>query len=92
MAASIPAPRFNQFYRHADLTRLLQDYAAALPGLVQLDAIGTSHEGHGKPGSFSWGDDWCPEEDSNLHALRHWYLKPARLPIPPSGQMSWGAM
>ena len=29
---------------------------------------------------------WCPEEDSNLHVLQHWYLKPARLPIPPSGR------
>ena len=29
--------------------------------------------------------NWCPEEDSNLHALQHRYLKPARLPIPPSG-------
>jgi hypothetical protein len=28
---------------------------------------------------------WCPEEDSNLHALQRWYLKPVRLPIPPSG-------
>ena len=29
---------------------------------------------------------WCPEEDSNLHALRHTDLNRARLPIPPSGQ------
>ncbi len=28
---------------------------------------------------------WCPEEDSNLHALRRQYLKLVRLPIPPSG-------
>ena len=28
---------------------------------------------------------WCPGEDSNLHGFRHWYLKPARLPIPPPG-------
>ncbi len=26
---------------------------------------------------------WCRGEDSNLHGLLHWYLKPARLPIPP---------
>jgi len=31
---------------------------------------------------------WCPEEDSNLHGFHHWYLKPARLPIPPSGLLS----
>lgn len=42
---AIPVPRFDQFYRHAELTRLLQDYAAAVPGLVQLRSIGKSHEG-----------------------------------------------
>jgi hypothetical protein len=30
-------------------------------------------------------EDWCPGEDSNLHGFHHWYLKPARLPIPPPG-------
>jgi|SRR5450631_2383059 hypothetical protein len=30
---------------------------------------------------------WCPGEDSNLHELLHWYLKPARLPVPPPGQV-----
>src|SRR3984893_19078425 len=29
--------------------------------------------------------NWCPREDSNLHGFHHWYLKPARLPIPPPG-------
>ena len=33
---------------------------------------------------------WCPEEDSNLHTLRYTDLNRARLPIPPSGPMSWG--
>ncbi len=42
---AIPVPRFDQFYRHAELTRLLQDYAAALPGLVTLRSIGKSWEG-----------------------------------------------
>lgn len=32
-----------------------------------------------------WIIQWCPEEDSNLHALRHTDLNRARLPIPPSG-------
>jgi murein tripeptide amidase MpaA len=41
----IPVPRFEQFYRHAELTRLLQDYAAAAPHLVRLSSIGKSHEG-----------------------------------------------
>ena len=31
------------------------------------------------------GKRWCPGEDSNLHGFHHWYLKPARLPIPPPG-------
>jgi murein tripeptide amidase MpaA len=42
---TIPVPRFDQFYRHAELTRLLQDYAAAAPQLLQLRSIGKSHEG-----------------------------------------------
>jgi murein tripeptide amidase MpaA len=42
---AIPVPRFDQFYRHAELTRLLQDYAAAMPRLVELRSIGKSHEG-----------------------------------------------
>ena len=29
---------------------------------------------------------WCERGDSNPHALRHWYLKPGRLPIPPLSQ------
>jgi murein tripeptide amidase MpaA len=41
----VPVPRFDQFYRHAELTRLLQDYAAAAPMLVSLRSIGKSHEG-----------------------------------------------
>jgi murein tripeptide amidase MpaA len=45
MPAPIPVPRFDQFYRHAELTRLLQDYAAALPGLIELRSIGKSFEG-----------------------------------------------
>jgi len=42
---AIPVPRFDQFYRHAELTQLLQDYAAAAPNLVQLQSIGKSFEG-----------------------------------------------
>jgi murein tripeptide amidase MpaA len=40
-----PIPRFDQFYRHAELTRLLKDYAEARPDLVSLQSIGKSHEG-----------------------------------------------
>jgi murein tripeptide amidase MpaA len=42
---AIPVPRFDQFYRHEELTRLLQDYASAAPQLVELRSIGQSHEG-----------------------------------------------
>ena len=41
----LPIPRFDTFYRHDELTRLLQDYAVARPGLVQLRSLGPSHEG-----------------------------------------------
>ena len=43
--APLPTPRFDTFYRHAELTRLLQEYAAARPALVQLRSIGKSFEG-----------------------------------------------
>ena len=42
---ALPVPRFDQFYRHAELTRLLQDYAAAAPQIVGLSSIGQSFEG-----------------------------------------------
>ena len=42
---AIPTPRFDVFYRHNDLTRLLQGYAQALPTLVEVRSIGKSHEG-----------------------------------------------
>ena len=42
---ALPVPRFDQFYRHTELTRLLQDYAAAAPHLVQLHSLGQSFEG-----------------------------------------------
>ena len=42
---AIPDPRFDQFYRHPELTGLLQAYAEAAPGLVELRSIGRSHEG-----------------------------------------------
>lgn len=42
---AIPVPRFDQFYRHEELTRLLEDYARAKPELVSLRSIGKSFEG-----------------------------------------------
>ncbi len=42
---AIPTPRFDTFYKHDDLTRLLRGYAQALPTLVEVRSIGKSHEG-----------------------------------------------
>ncbi len=40
-----PTPRFDTFYRHDALTRLLHEYAAAHPTLVSVVSIGRSYEG-----------------------------------------------
>src|SRR5207302_708524 len=40
-----PQPRFDTFYRHEALTRLLFDYAAAHPALVSVASMGKSFEG-----------------------------------------------
>ena len=40
-----PTPRFDTFYRHDALTRLLFDYADAHPDLVAVESIGKSFEG-----------------------------------------------
>jgi hypothetical protein len=37
-------------------------------------------------GGTTSGKIWCERRDSNSHILRYWYLKPARLPIPPLSQ------
>jgi murein tripeptide amidase MpaA len=42
---ALPAPRFDIFYKHDELTRLLQAYAQALPELIELRPLGRSHEG-----------------------------------------------
>jgi hypothetical protein len=34
----------------------------------------------------TFSHQWCGRRDSNPHDSRHWYLKPARLPIPPRPQ------
>ena len=43
--SDLPVPRFDTFYRHAELTRLLHDYADARPELVRVVSIGKSYEG-----------------------------------------------
>ena len=40
-----PIPRFDAFYKHDELTRLLFAYAEAHPTLVAVRSIGRSHEG-----------------------------------------------
>ena len=45
MITTAPTPRFEIFYRHEDLTRLLFAYAQACPNLVSVAAIGKSFEG-----------------------------------------------
>ena len=45
MPTSLPTPHFDRFYRHPELTALLQAYADARPDLVQLQELGKSHEG-----------------------------------------------
>ena len=41
----MPAPRFDTYYRYAELTALLHAYAAEYPQLVRVASIGNSHEG-----------------------------------------------
>ncbi|MGZ5085111.1 MAG: M14 family zinc carboxypeptidase, partial [Usitatibacter sp.] len=36
---------FDRFYRYADLTAILQGFAARNPGLFRVESIGRSHEG-----------------------------------------------
>ena len=42
---ALPIPRFDTFYRYGELTRLLFDYADALPQLISVRSLGKSHEG-----------------------------------------------
>ena len=71
----MPDIRFDRFYRYADLTRLLQEYAAEFPHLFKIESIGKSHEGRDvwlvTATNFASGPDiekpalWV---DGNLHA------------------------
>ncbi|MBP7691165.1 MAG: hypothetical protein KA764_04580 [Anaerolineales bacterium] len=40
----MPELRFDTYYKYADLTALLQDFAARYPALCRLQSIGRSHE------------------------------------------------
>lgn len=41
----MPAIAFNRYYRYAELTDLLRNFAQEFPNLVEISEIGTSHEG-----------------------------------------------
>ncbi|NBT78017.1 MAG: carboxypeptidase, partial [Betaproteobacteria bacterium] len=43
--APLPQPKFDQFYKHAELTTLLKEFAEARPDLLELRELGRSHEG-----------------------------------------------
>src|SRR5450759_3898482 len=69
-------------------------HTGATPASVASDALRvlarsmlrfSGHEKGNGPLMRAMFLNWCPEEDSNLHTLRHTDLNRARLPIPPSG-------
>jgi len=41
---ALPKPEFDRFYKHDELTQLLQSFAQARPDLVELRELGRSHE------------------------------------------------
>jgi murein tripeptide amidase MpaA len=71
----VPTPRFDTYYRYAELSALLKAYADEYPQLVKLSSIGKSHEGRdiwlATITNFSSGDPadkpafWV---DGNIHA------------------------
>ena len=75
MITTASTPRFDIFYRHEDLTRLLFGYAQACPNLVSVASIGKSFEGrdiwvatvtNGHTGSHA--DKPAFWVDGNIHA------------------------
>ncbi len=71
----MPKARFDKYYRHEELTRLLHDYAKQYPKLLKIQSIGKSHEGRDVwllvATNFATGPDtekpavWV---DGNIHA------------------------
>lgn len=41
----MPNVAYDRYYRYADLTSILESYAAEYPDLIQVESIGKSHEG-----------------------------------------------
>lgn len=44
-SSAVSKPRFDRYYRYAELTSLLKEHAAAYPGLLRVSSIGKSFEG-----------------------------------------------
>jgi len=44
-SSPLPQPKFDQFYKHTELTSLLKGFAEARPDLLELRELGRSHEG-----------------------------------------------
>lgn len=71
----MPDVQFDKYYRYADLTRILHEYAEEFPQLVHIESIGKSYEGRDiwlmSVTSFATGVDrekpalWV---DGNIHA------------------------
>jgi len=71
----MPEVQFDTYYRYEDLTRILQEYAAAYPQFVRLESMGKSFEGRDiwlvTVTNFATGEDgqkpalWV---DGNIHA------------------------
>jgi murein tripeptide amidase MpaA len=71
----MPNIKFDRFYRYAELTKLLKDYAKEYPNLIKLESIGKSYEGRDvwliRATNFKSGMDaekpalWV---DGNIHA------------------------
>lgn len=71
----MPNIKFDRFYRYAELTKLLKDYAKEYPNLIRLESIGKSYEGRDvwliTASNFKSGSDaekpamWV---DGNIHA------------------------
>jgi murein tripeptide amidase MpaA len=43
------APRFDRYYRYAEMTSMLAQFATEFPSLALLESVGTSHEGRDIP-------------------------------------------
>ena len=70
-----PSPRFDTFYKHAELSKLLFDYADAYPALVAIESIGKSFEGREiwvailtQQGTGRHADKPAFWADGNIHA------------------------